>query len=291
MRIAVVGDVHRQYSALDSELLDRQGCDLICFVGDLPDSFHRGSLDVARAMAKLRTAALLIPGNHDGPSAFGVLAEAIGLRGDRPGQVGRAQRRLDALQRALGPVTLVGWSTHIFADHDVSVVGGRPFAMGTGLSFAPLVRARHGVGSLSEARDRLVDLVSDTTTRYRMVLAHNGPAGLGEGPAAPFTNRRGTDRGDPDLSEALERCARAGRPVDVVMAGHLHHPPRALPGRPARRWHLRRGPTTYINAARVPRLQHGPDGNTRHHHVEVTLHDGQVHVRARELTVPRDLKR
>lgn len=262
MRIALVGDVHERWGAEDSEQIDALGYDLVVFVGDLGDRLHRRTLAVARRIATLRTRALLVPGNHDATTPLGVLAEAIGVPVSRPGAGARALRRLDALQRALGPVALAGYTLHPYPDHGLTVVAGRPHAMdGRRLTFPDALRARFGVGSLAASTRRLCDLV-DATDGAVVFVAHNGPRGLGAEGDAPFSHA-GRDLGDPDLADAVAWARRTGRAVPAVLAGHFHH------DGTDRRWRVERDGTLYVNAARVPRVL--PDAR---HHVEVRVEAG-----------------
>jgi uncharacterized protein (TIGR04168 family) len=258
VRIAVVGDVHRCWTPSDSLALDALAYDLVLFVGDLPDRLHRGLITTARAIATLKTPAVMIPGNHDGPDPVAVALETL----HRTPRTRLGPGRLDRLQQALGPVALGGYRIHRFPDHDVSVIVGRPFAMdGRRCSFAPLLDRRHGVASMATSIRRLQELVEIADGRL-VFLAHNGPLGLGPGTADPWS-LQGRDLGDPDLAAAVHHARRLGRDVAAVCAGHQHHDGRN------RRWSVRRDGVLYVNAARVPR-------RTRRggHHIALDLGQG-----------------
>lgn len=271
MRIAAIGDVHCAWDEADARILDGMGYDLVLFTGDLGDRTHAGTLPVARRIAKLRTRALLVPGNHDATTPLGVLAEAVGRLRHRPGAQARHAARLEALREALGPVELAGLSAHRVGE--ISVIVGRPHAMdGQRPSFP-----HGGAATIEDAARRLRALV-DGSEGPLVFLAHNGPAGLGADREAPFALRRGRrDLGDPDLAEAIAHARRSGRTVLAVIAGHLHH--RSVD----RRWRTERDGVLYVNAARVPRIRVN-NGRTSRHHVEVTL-DG-ARAAAREVWVP-----
>jgi uncharacterized protein (TIGR04168 family) len=275
VRIAVLGDLHGCFDGEDAAALDARGVDLVCVVGDLGGALHLDTLAVARRLAALRTPAVAIPGNHDATSPLGVLAEALGVGRARPGAGRRGALRADALRRALGPVVLGGYSLHPAPAHGVTVIAARPHAMEPRwLPFAPALDARFGVSTLTESGGRLCSLV-DRAEGDLVFLAHNGPAGLGAGPRAPFS-LRGRDLGDPDLALALAHARRRGRRVRAVVAGHLHH-------RGADRdWHVVHEGVVVVNAARVPRW--APDGR---HHVELDLGADPVAVRAIVLPSPR----
>ncbi len=270
MRLALLGDLHEHWTAEDVETIDAAGYDLVLFVGDLADPLHRRTLDVARRLAPLRTPALLLPGNHDGTTPGGVLGEALKVGVERPGAAARAVARLVALERALGPIVLAGFSIHPFAAHGVTIIAARPHAMdGARLSFTPLLRARHGVATLEQSVARLRALV-DQAEGDLVFLAHNGPMGFGSDAAAPWSVF-GRDFGDPDLAEAIRYAKEKGRRVPAVLAGHVHH-------RGGRRWLLEVDDTIYVNAARVPRVFVADRQEVRQH-LEVSIERGRARVR------------
>ena len=113
-----------------------------------------------------------------------------------------------------------------------------------------------------------------------LLLAHNGPTGLGARKddlwGCDFRESEG-DFGDPDLEHAIGHARTAGKPVRAVIAGHMHH---AVRGGSTRRWRARRDGVLYVNAARVPRIFEA-NGRTLRHHVELTIAGGVA--RAREV--------
>lgn len=65
MRVAVLSDIHGNYSALKATLahIDAQGCESLWFLGDL---FGRGALPVACFdLLRVRNPNLWLMGNHD----------------------------------------------------------------------------------------------------------------------------------------------------------------------------------------------------------------------------------
>lgn len=272
MRIALVGDVHEDWTVADSVALDRLDYDLVLFVGDLGDALHRRTLQVARRLATLRTPALLIPGNHDATSPIGVLAEALNVGRHRPGATRRGRRRLAALRAALGPVELAGYSAHPLPTHDALIIAARPHAMdGRRLCFPAALSDQHGIRTMAESTARLCALVDEHPGRP-VFLAHNGPAGRGAHRGSPWGHAR-RDLGDPDLSAAVRHAAHIGRPALAVLAGHMHH------DGTNRRWNTQQDGVLYVNAAMSPRARgHGPDRET--HHVEIRLDDGTASARA-----------
>lgn len=260
MRIAVVGDVHEQWDRRDSELLDAQGYDAVLFVGDIAGYTVHGGLATARRIATLRTPAWLIPGNHDAVHVGQLAAEVFDrltfLRGKLDDGMAR---RVEALREALGPVALVGYE--LVQLGEVSLLAARPHsAGGPRLTYPRYMREAFGVEDMEASAQRLRSLV-DEAAGPLVVLAHNGPAGLGAARSSicgrDFHPEAG-DWGDPDLRAALDHARDTGKAVRAVVFGHMH---RSLRGGGVRAWRLRDEGCLHVNAAEVPR--HRPQG--RHH--------------------------
>ena len=238
-RLAVYGDVHGAFDLDEARALDRLGYDGILFVGDLGTLAPGSGRRVARAIASLRTPTLVLPGNHDGPSPLGVFREAVLHGWHPPGSARRLLRRTDALARALHPVPLVGYSSHPVGE--LTVVAARPWAMdGRRSSFDGALQRLHGVSGLAASATRLRALLAACEGPV-VVLAHNGPAGLGARPSDPWS-LDGRDAGDPDLAAAISDQPH----VRAVVAGHMH----LGDTRDAFRRH---GGLLHVNAAEVPR--------------------------------------
>lgn len=281
MRLGIVGDIHLELDVVDIEQLDAQRYDAVLFVGDLAAYSHRGGLEVARLIARLRTPALVIPGNHDAAHIGQLAAEVLEADALIPLlNVGQAER-VESLAEALSPAQLVGYSRHRLAvgGRAVEIIAARPHsAGGPRLSFRPHLRKRFDVDDLEASVRRLTSLVDESEADDLVFLGHNGPTGLGSKRddiwGCDFRKTEG-DFGDPDLERAIAHARRRGKRVRAVVAGHMHH---HLRGGGARRWLLERQETLYINAARVPRIVERA-GRTLRHHVELTMDDERVRVR------------
>ena len=125
------------------------------------------------------------------------------------------------------------------------MIGARPFSWG-----GPSLRSRsssdeiYGVHTMRSRRRRSSDAARHAQHRDLVLLAHNGPLGLGEQPADMFGKdfgKPGGDWGDRDLALAIQRIEGMGLRVRAVIAGHMHHKlvhPRGAPAhalRPPRR--------------------------------------------------------
>ena len=278
MRIAAVGDVHLFWDDADVELLDAAGYDLVLFVGDLAGYGAEGAVKVARSIAKLRTPALVLPGNHDAATVPQFAAEVFrapdALRDLL--SVGMT-RRVEALARALGPAKLCGYDLHAFEPFGITVLSARPHTIGgERLAYRRYLAKRFGVHSLPDSAARLCSLFDQVPTDRRIVvLAHCGPTGLGDSRSdiygSDFRPEAG-DWGDPDLTLALIHARSTQKAVIAVVAGHMHH---RLRGGGERTWYLEREGVHHVNAARVPRMRRSTG---ERHHVRLTIEGKTVRV-------------
>lgn len=300
VELAIVGDVHLAFGAADVRTLDAHGYDAILFVGDLSGYGEAGGLEVARVIATLRTPAFVIPGNHDAVHVSQLGAEVLESDRmvdalERVPAVRSQEQRVEALARALrgeagrGAI-LGGYSRHRLEPRDaapIDLVIGRPHSMGgPRLAFRPYLGRAFGVHDLAASTDRLDTLLRECTAERVIVLAHNGPLGLGARKTdmfgCDFRASEG-DFGDPDLREALDRARARGQQIAAVVAGHMHHRVRGGGRRPMQR---ELDGTLIVNAARVPRVI-TRQGREQRHHVRLTLEaDGRVH--AEEVLAPSD---
>ena len=241
LRVAVLGDLHGELDvALDGPML-RELPVRLC-TGDLAPNRGKDRFEEAirQAHALAAEGVFTILGNHDGPTAFtGRSFPKSYLRlCDALGDRHLAMRRVEMPELGL------------------SLVGARPLSMGGGdLKFVP-----PGCESWTIERwaDELTALLLAAEGERIVVLAHDGPSGLGSSRDAiygcDFRPDAG-DWGDPDLRLALDRAVAAGKPVVAVIAGHMHH---ALRGGGSREWQAREGGVLHVNAAVVPRVT--PEG-------------------------------
>jgi uncharacterized protein (TIGR04168 family) len=269
MRFGVVGDVHLAFGPADVAFLDAQGYDAVLFVGDLGGYAERGALRVARYVRTLKTRTLVIPGNHDMAGAAQVVAEAFSAQPACDLLGAGLRDRVEQLRTALLPAELVGYSLHAIGE--VAIIAARPHSSGgPSLGCKRYLTEAFGVASLDASAERLASLIDDAKHDRIVVLAHNGPSGLGDRRdaiwGADFRPSEG-DFGDPDLERAIAHARAKGKKVLAVIAGHMHH---ALRVRGRRRWIEERDGTLYVNAARVPRVFR-LEGRERRHLVEVTI--------------------
>ena len=268
-RIAVVGDLHSDWHPFDVAHLNRSDCSLVLLTGDLSASGRRDGLGIARSLSRLERRTLVMPGNNDVTDYAQVSAELSYQRG-RTGL-------MDLSRHQTRPgVETVGYGCHTLelGGRQVSIISGRPFAMGgSELSFPGVLDQSFAVHSLAESSERLKMLVDEAPSNDLLFLGHNGPLGVGaERDAAwgrDFGGEAG-DWGDSDLRDAIAHARASGRRVLAVVAGHMHW---HLRNGGARRWQATVDGILYVNAARVPRI-FSSDGGFVHHYVELTLEAG-----------------
>lgn len=275
LTLAVVGDVHDQWSEADALALHRLGVDLVLFVGD----FGNEAVALVRQVAALELPKAVILGNHDA-------WYSATPWGQKKCPYNRQQEDWVAQQlQDLGDCH-VGYGHLDLPQFGLSVVGGRPFSWGgSNWTNAPFYAERYGLHSWEDSIERLCEAVSATAHHDLIFIGHSGPKGLGAAPEDPCGrdwNPIGSDYGDPDLTAAIAYAKQRGKAVPLVAFGHMHHTLRHRKDQLRRQLHSD-GATVYLNAARAPRWRQ-QHGRTQRHFALVTLHANQV-TRARQVWV------
>jgi uncharacterized protein (TIGR04168 family) len=286
-RIGVVGDVHGQFDEVDAGLLDAHGYDLLLFVGDFAGYRQTEALRVAHAMRGLRTPAIAIPGNHDGVTGIQLLAEVLPRTGLARELLARGQGdRCARISREMGSIPCEGYRLFARPELGLQVLTARPHSCGgPRMAFSRYLRERHGVSSMESSAALLIKKLDEADpTLPLIVLAHNGPTGLGERRediyGCDFKASEG-DFGDRDLRMLLDAAKARGFSLPAVVAGHMHH---ALKGGGQRKWTARERETLHVNAARFPRYRER-GGAREAHHVRLLLEGNAAS--AEEIFEPR----
>ena len=291
LRLALVGDVHGQYEEDDNLALMNLAPDAVLFVGD----FDNEQVPVVQTIATLQESlpCATIFGNHDvcSLSKFyrnkdrnkqqrkdewdpGAAATAgAPTTGSLPPRLG-LDKRYNAVreQHELLTKSNCAWGRIDFANLGLSVAGGRPFSSGGGDHVGHkqgFYRDLFGIDSTEASAELIARNVNAAPAdAVTVVLAHNGPTGLGDGPTdicgrdwlVQSGRRRREDPadwGDQDLELGLSLCP---APVPLVVFGHMHHQSRDGTLRTmATHAHER----LYVNAAHVPRWRRTPRGRER----------------------------
>ena len=253
-----IGDIHRCWREVDSVYLERTKPDLALFVGDLGDE----DVEMVRRIADLAVNKAVILGNHDAWQSFAKkeVTEKLNDSLDAPGS--------DHIAYAVREVPEAG----------ISVVGARPFSWGgQSLRSPELYDEIYGVRTMRQSAAAIVDAARNAQHRDLVILAHNGPLGLGSESSDIYGKdfgKPGGDWGDYDLALALQRIEGFGLRVRAVIAGHMHH--RLLHPRGAeRRRFVKRGDTVFLNCAVVPRVERSQDGEELSYFVRTTWSEGE----------------
>jgi uncharacterized protein (TIGR04168 family) len=280
-KIAVLGDLHSWWDAADTKYFNASDYELLLFTGDLGGGRANNGIEIARSLARLSRPTLVMLGNNDAAEYARIAAELsyqqgrARLLGDRPsllpGSIGVRPCGLDAHRFELGELA-------------VTVICGRPFAMGNSELSSLDALGSYGVRTAVDATKRLKSLVDGADTEHLIFLAHNGPQGLGDEADAlwgrDFHPDAG-DWGDADLAQAIEHARKLGKRVLAVIAGHMHW---GLRTGGERRWQVKRDGVLYVNAARVPRIVRNEERRLHHH---VALRVDKSGAQAREVALER----
>ncbi|MBD0269347.1 MAG: TIGR04168 family protein [Cyanobacteria bacterium Co-bin8] len=268
IRIAVVGDVHDQWSPEDAIALHHLAIDLVLFVGD----FGNEAVGVVRQIAALEQPKAAIFGNHD--AWYTATDWGRKKRPYDPTQEDWVQTQIDLLGECH-----VGYGKLDFPQFGLTVVGGRPFSWGgSEWKNKTFYADRYNVHGFAESAERIVASVQAAAHETVIFIGHCGPTGLGDQPediCGRDWKPLGGDHGDPDLAEAIAAAQALGKQIPLVTFGHMHHGLRHRKDRLRQRLLSNPDGTVYLNAASVPRIVQTPTDCQRTFSV-VTLKGGRV---------------
>ncbi|GAU31485.1 hypothetical protein TSUD_332600 [Trifolium subterraneum] len=274
IRIVIVGDVHDCWNfEQDSKALQFLQPDLVLFTGD----FGEENLEVVRSVANIQFAKAVILGNHDCWSTK---------------KFSRSEKDKDKVQLQL---ECLG-KEHVAYERldlpliQVSVVGGRPFSVGGKSLFRnKLLSARYGVKDMDGSAKKIQKAALGTPEdHFLILLAHNGPTGLGSGLndiCGKDWELDGGDHGDPDLECAISLLKENNQiSIPLVVFGHMH---KELAHDNGFRKMIVVGTdnTIYLNGAIVPRVKSFGDDNKRSLDDESSLSSPEAKGTARAFTL------
>lgn len=256
LKIAIIGDVHDQWETEDEIALDNLGVDLVLFVGD----FGNEVVPLVSKIAALKLPKAVILGNHDAwytASDWGRKKSPYDHNKED-----RVQQQLDLLGESH-----VGYGQKDFPEFNLSVVGSRPFSWG-GPTWKnnQFYQERYGVTNFTESTQKIVKAAKQTQGDRLIILAHNGPFGLGDQPedsCGKDWHPLGGDFGDPDLTEAIAQIRCMGKEVLLVTFGHMHYRLRHTKSRLRQAINKSSEGTIYFNSASVPRIKQTEKGKLR----------------------------
>lgn len=245
--IAIIGDVHDQWSSADANALEALDVDLGLFVGD----FGNEAIAIVRQVAAVSMPKAVILGNHD--------AWYTASKQNRKKcpydqtKEDRVQQQLDALGECH-----VGFSKLEVPWCNFTVIGARPFSWGgASWRYKRFYRERYNVSSFADSTARICASIDTAEQDTLIFLGHNGPAGLGDqihNICGRDWKRSGGDYGDPDFAAAIAHAHQSNKYVALVAFGHMHHELRHDKTRLRERLVVDDYGTVYANGAQVPRV-------------------------------------
>lgn len=266
--VAVVGDIHDQWSEADGHALKALAVDLVLFVGDIGNE----AVGLVRQIAALDLPKAVILGNHD---AWYSATDW----GRKQCPYNRATEDRVLQQLATLGATHVGYGKLDLPTLGITVIGGRPFSWGgSDWKHADFYRQYYGVNNFEESVARMQQAIDTAAYNHLIFMGHCGPTGLGSDPEAPCGrdwNPIGGDFGDPDLAEAITYARAKGKTVSLVTFGHMHHGLRHRKDRLRQRVCTDQEGTLHLNAASVPRWVQ-VNGGTQRNFSLVTIDGDQL---------------
>ena len=258
--IAIVGDVHDQWSDADANALESLNVDLALFVGD----FGNEAIATVRQIAAAPLPKAVILGNHD---AWYTASQKNRKKCPYdPIKEDRVQQQLEALGDSH-----VGFGKLEMPQCRMTVVGARPFSWGgPNWRYKRFYRERYNISSFADSTAKICTAIDAAEQQTLIFLGHNGPAGFGSQPhniCGRDWKRNGGDYGDPDFADAIAYAQQSNRHVALVAFGHMHHELRHDKTRLRERLIVDDDGTVYVNGAQVPRVIKTDSG----HHRSFTL--------------------
>jgi uncharacterized protein (TIGR04168 family) len=285
MKIAIIGDVHGFWDERDTAYFNQSDYDFILFTGDLR-SYTESEASVANRISPITKKSFLIPGNTDTSNLFQAAGEVFRNNFLIKGFSLNQNKKMDRMKKSLGNIQLSAYESHLLSKEKISVnlIVLRPFAMGVNLSYAPILKKRFGIESLQGSKEKYRQLIEESSEDPIIFLGHNGPFGLGSEATSLWSSdftKEPLDWGDTDYRFAIDYAKSKGKKVLAAIAGHMHH---KIKGKKTEReWHSSILNTSYINAAKVPRIFKRNE-KTMHYHVELVIKE-EMQTTVREVFV------
>uniref|UniRef100_A0ACD5ZTW2 Uncharacterized protein n=1 Tax=Avena sativa TaxID=4498 RepID=A0ACD5ZTW2_AVESA len=248
VRVAVVGDVHDDWILdEDTKALQFLQPDLVLFTGD----YGNENVQLVKSISDLQFPKAAILGNHDCWRTHQFSEK----------KVDRVRLQLENLGDQH-----VGYKCLDFPSIKLSVVGGRPFSCGGDRLFRPKLLSKwYGVDDMAGSARKIYDSAAGAPEEHSVILlAHNGPTGLGSRMddicGRDWVAGAG-DHGDPDLEQAISDLqSQTGVSIPLVVFGHMHKS-LAYGGGLRKMIAFGTNRTIYLNGAVVPRVKQAKDSS------------------------------
>jgi uncharacterized protein (TIGR04168 family) len=254
LSVVILGDLHGHWDDEDEKYYATLPCDLLLWTGDLGDWPDR-QLAVAASLARCGAKGLGLLGNHDGASRTLARCEAAGLRVPEWCLSFGHAHRVQQLRSVLGEHD-VGLARRELPHLGLTLIGMCPLQSGSRrVSFPNTLRRVYGIDDPEPLLRRHVE---ESASRRLLLLGHNGPAGLGAEPFAPFGRdwrQDGGDHGDPIFSRVIEHARALDKEVVLAVGGHMHDRLKTHSASPVRDAVRCLAGIPVLNACRVPRLE------------------------------------
>ncbi|CAI5521865.1 unnamed protein product, partial [Closterium sp. Naga37s-1] len=204
--------------------------DIVLFVGDFGEEQVQLVQQVAAVKAMMgavgaQVEVAVILGNHD--AWFHMFRKESAPLVDAVDKLTQQLEALGSLHVGYGRVDLPRWH--------LSIVGARPFSYGPSSWAKSFYRTRCGVRTMNASTAKITETIRAAPDSHSVVvLAHNGPAGLGSQPwdicGKDFPSKGlppGGDFGDEGEREgggvrAITASLEDGRHIPLVVFGHMH---------------------------------------------------------------------
>jgi uncharacterized protein (TIGR04168 family) len=270
LKLAVIGDVHDHWDDDSATALSSLNADVVIFVGD----FGNENVEIVKKLASHpANNKIFMLGNHEAwysltargrQRALKVAMQSSSLTANNlvsntmSGPI-CTSHALEEMFKTLGK-DHIGYTSTIFDHFGIALVGGRPFSKGgkRWSDIAAFYKHHYGIERMEESAHRIVDVALSQPFELPLILvAHNGPTGLGSNRYSPCGvdwQEPEEDFGDPDLGEAIEILAKQNRSPSLVLFGHMHHTLKNGGKRDMAAVDPVTG-TVYLNSAVVPRIR------------------------------------
>ncbi len=285
MKFALIGDIHGYFDDFDVQYFNQSDYDCLLITGDIPDFFHINK-NVYKKLYQLNKKTFLIYGNHDGFSFLEMASEIFRWESFRIKKIEKyKKRKRELLLDSENPLLKAGGYQIELLNSNIAIFLTRPHSIGGSFISYPLVlKEIYNVydmdSSFLKMKSMLDEFFSKNSVQNLIILAHNGPKGLGNEPhniwGCDFNPKIG-DFGDSDLQKLIEYCELKKISIPFVVAGHMHHKlsKKAIKYNPEYRntyrdFFTKKGDIYYFNPARVPRI-FKKDGKFMHYHILVEL--------------------
>jgi len=273
-KFIVIGDIHGYFNHHDVKYINDLKPNAVILTGDIT-AYFKPTIITNRQIKKIKVPGYLIAGNHDGTLLLQLIAEVLHLKYLKLlTSIGHTWR-VNKFTKQTNNLFNEGYSANVvdINGQDWTITNCRPYSFGGAkISFSKLLNKLYRISNVKKSAEKIIKLVEAAGNKNNILLAHNGPYGLGQKRTDPWASdftEKEFDFGDIDLHLAISKINKSDKNVDIVIAGHMHH---AIKKSSLTRIKLKKkNNTLYLNAARVPRIFKDADGNKIHYFMQLEI--------------------